>query len=909
MRRKMLAVLLTLALLPGLAGCGKEEESAEPAFLAAISYTQEELSLPVDTGMLDGCCTDGKSVWFQATPWEDAAPLLCRVPLDGGTAEVLVDYRPVEGDAGADDRVEYMGPILGGDRKLWMWERFVTSNYDLPENFDPETADRMDYFTGFTYAYRLRQLDPNSGKELGEVDITAAMEQLDTLSFGGMAVDKDGTIYLADKRQVKVLDAQGQEIFSLGIAMPGGPISGGGGTLILTPDGSVAALTAPIVGKRVVRLIDTETQNWSETRYNIHADVDAIYPGSGEFLLYYISSDVLYGMTDGDEIPQRILPWANARVDNAKSVVCFALLDEGRAAALTYVGVDGDFYSCHLRAMLLSPSDEDPNEGRTKLVYGMIGSNERLSYLIKRFNNMSEDYMIELRDYAEGMLEAADDYGQAYQSALTRMYAEFTAGRIPDILDASLPLDMLSKEGVLEDLWPWIENDPDLGREAVMAHVLECMELDGKLYQIPRGFSIETAVASAEVAGDRTGWTLEEMRAAYGGQMPELYFSGNRSDPIVSTFARFDRSSMLYNLVRMNLGRYVDWETGECFFDGEDFKALLQICADAEAADEANVTDQAQHTKYGFLRANVDMLEVCQVNPWEGGPILYTRTISSLADLVVDDVLFGGPGALVMDYRQRLIDADVLYNWVSPYNGREMVMSNISKNPIQWQLFLHNWLMSVETAITSARYNLEDNMAADCLIGSADGKVYSAYVGLPASSGSGSSFSVQDCAAISASSGAKDAAWQMIREALLPSGSYLYLTDNSSGMVSTWDSGFPMNREEFERRLQPQWCVRERTGEYYLDADGEQIEYPIGLAKIGSPAPYMELVYLMSPSQEQMDRFWALYNSIDHVTGDDEDLMNIILEQAEVYFAGDKSLDETAALIQNRAKLYVNENR
>ncbi len=39
------------------------------------------------------------------------------------------------------------------------------------------------------------------------------------------------------------------------------------------------------------------------------------------------------------------------------------------------------------------------------------------------------------------------------------------------------------------------------------------------------------------------------------------------------------------------------------------------------------------------------------------------------------------------------------------------------------------------------------------------------------------------------------------------------------------------------------------------------------------------------------------------------ELLTIIREQVQPYFAGDKSVDETAALIQNRAQLYIGENR
>ena len=52
----------------------------------------------------------------------------------------------------------------------------------------------------------------------------------------------------------------------------------------------------------------------------------------------------------------------------------------------------------------------------------------------------------------------------------------------------------------------------------------------------------------------------------------------------------------------------------------------------------------------------------------------------------------------------------------------------------------------------------------------------------------------------------------------------------------------------------------------------------------------------------------ALYNAIDHIGEKDEGLTDLIREQAGAYFAGEKALDETVKLIQNRAMLYVGEN-
>ena len=41
----------------------------------------------------------------------------------------------------------------------------------------------------------------------------------------------------------------------------------------------------------------------------------------------------------------------------------------------------------------------------------------------------------------------------------------------------------------------------------------------------------------------------------------------------------------------------------------------------------------------------------------------------------------------------------------------------------------------------------------------------------------------------------------------------------------------------------------------------------------------------------------------------DSELLEIVMDAAGPYFAGDKTLDETVELIQRRAQLYVNENR
>ena len=62
-------------------------------------------------------------------------------------------------------------------------------------------------------------------------------------------------------------------------------------------------------------------------------------------------------------------------------------------------------------------------------------------------------------------------------------------------------------------------------------------------------------------------------------------------------------------------------------------------------------------------------------------------------------------------------------------------------------------------------------------------------------------------------------------------------------------------------------------------------------------------------TQEEYDQMMALYNAIDRIYAWDDEINEIAVSAAGAYFAGDKTLDEAAELIQNRASLYVSEQK
>ena len=875
MKQRYLALLLAVCLLPGLTACGRdaEENSAVPAFLAAPNYIAEELALPADAGELFGSCTDGASIWFLIAGAEDSDARLYRADLAGGTVETLEEYQPPETPEVAS-MVRY-GPELAPDGTLWVYETWTVFHYDLPEGFDPETDLKGPYYTGQDEFCHLRQLDPMTGREKKLVDLSEAVQSLNlegTFGVTDFLVDGGGVVYLAWPGGVAALDDQGKHLFTLEADIPDtGLLSRAGGRLALLPDGRAAVLTAQS-SRREVRTIDPAVRDWGGAVYPVPGDIGTVISGREPCLFYYIRDDILYGTVEGEALPQRLLPLENTRLEGYSGMVYFALLDGGRLAMLIRQYTDsGRNYEAQLRLVLLSPTDQLPEDGKIRLVYGTIQENRDIENQIKAFNRKNDRYYIEYRDYTEGALYTADTFEEKNairNAALLRVAGEIAAGRAPDILDDSLPLNVYARAGYLEDLWPWIDGDPEISREGLMDHVLECASVDGKLYEVCSSFRIETAVASRAAAGNRTAWTLEEMLAAYGGTMPDIYWGTTQYQ------FRYNAENTLRQLFRQDQGRYVDWETGECRFDSEDFKDLLRLAASAGSAE--------QDDDWSAPRL------------WEDGPALCQTTLQEVSDLVAWDVYFGGPEALSDGtYEAALWDAGVLYTFVSPYNGQEV----------------HNYKNAGFVSMMEAARDGRIGYAAapGAAFGMPDRALYASFAGVPTGAAAGSSFTLSNPVAISAVSQAKEGAWAFVRSLLLPGG-YLY-TDSWSGMEFSSSYGFPMNRSDFEALLEPRWCRVEGDGELILDKSGQPIEAPVEELPILIGNPIVLAAYRMAPTQAQLDRFWDLYNAIDHVGSYDQDLMNIITEQAQPYFTGDKSLAETANLIQRRASLYVNENR
>jgi ABC-type glycerol-3-phosphate transport system substrate-binding protein len=160
------------------------------------------------------------------------------------------------------------------------------------------------------------------------------------------------------------------------------------------------------------------------------------------------------------------------------------------------------------------------------------------------------------------------------------------------------------------------------------------------------------------------------------------------------------------------------------------------------------------------------------------------------------------------------------------------------------------------------------------------------FVGFPTETGNGSVLTNSSTAfSISSKSANKDAAWQFVR---------YYLTDEYQNKLE-W--GLPVSQAALDVK------AKEATQKnFYMDGD-EKVEYDDYFDING------ESVVLEPLSQEQVDEIVQFIQTVKVINYYNQDIYNIVSEEANSFFAGQKSAQDVAKVIQSRAQIYVDENR
>lgn len=598
-----------------------------------------------------------------------------------------------------------------------------------------------------------------SGKEIDSKDITKdlGLDANEDNYLNKALIDNEDRYVFVTNSAITVFDKDFKKVCEMK------PDSGYVDAVAKTKDGKIVVGDSSGEDGAKVQVLDVDTQKWGESYkmdFQYFSSSDALMNGI-EYDFYYKDDSGIYGYDIASKKGTKLMDFVASNVSSDNSYSIFPIAKD------TMMGTTWDGENSKL--VLYKKVDPSTITDKETITVGAMYVDDNIKRAAIAFNKKSNKYQVEFKDYSNE------------EDPQTKMNADIIAGNVPDIIClSSLSVDQYAEKGILEDLTPYFEKDSDVSTEDLIPSVAKAMQIDGKYYYIAPGFYVNTLVGAAKTVGTEPGWTMDDLKKILDeNKDARPFYSENKNDN-------------LYNFITMNISDYVDWSTGECSFDGQDFKDILEICN----------------------RGSNEETEYSEDSPSEPSLVKEGK------------VLLTNGGSLDME--------------------------------------------SVE--LYEAMFNGDIT-----------------FIGYPNKDKDGSYFSFDNQLGIYSKSKVKDAAWEFLKT---------FLTKEYQGDRNNLYSN-PTRQDAFDM------LVKSKTAtEKYTDELGNEVE------PLQSGWGWDDLNVDIGPlTEKQAQMYIDLVNNTDKTGEYNDEIGQIITEEAKAYFSGQKSLDETADVIQNRVKTYVNENR
>ena len=341
-------------------------------------------------------------------------------------------------------------------------------------------------------------------------------------------------LYVLDWTTLYALDYDGNELFHLSNTM--------GGTFYdpcFTADGQLAVLERGDAGHAVL-LLDADNQTWGSST-ELPVEGRGLYDGE-LYDLYVRDQQTLYGMDiqTGELTP--ILKFLDSGMGSDVRDVC--ALSGGQFIMIA-----------NMQLYFVSPGDQGDV---VTLTLASTLEPILIEGAVLDFNTSQSKYKIVIKDYSQYNTSGSNTAG------LEQLGLDIAAGDIPDLYDLhGIPMERYAALGLLEDLYPYLDADEEFSRDDIIPSFLTAMEMDGKLRYIAPHFDIRTFIAPHDALSD--GWTFADILTLANG-----------IDPFADCVTQHD---LLRDMAGGADSPFVDWATGQCFFDSEEFIDLLRFAA------------------------------------------------------------------------------------------------------------------------------------------------------------------------------------------------------------------------------------------------------------------------------------------------------------------------------------------
>ena len=387
---------------------------------------------------------------------------------------------------------------------------------------------------------------------------------------------------------------------------------------------------------------------------------------------------------------------------------------------------------------------------------------------VVQFNKLNPDVHVTLKSYFSWENEGAD-----IKDATATMLNDITSSGKIDIINlSSLDVNDYVSQHVIEDLTPYLTNSTDVKLEDFNEDVVNAYRFGDTLVAVPYSYTLNTLAVSKDLFGDKPGLKMSDM-IEYDLAHPDMALSEYVS-----------REELIQLCLVYNIDYFVNRQTGECKFDSDEFKQILE-----------------------YLKTYPEEID------WEAAEADNYTPMEKLAN------------GLIMSYPCSF------YNFQSVQEYNDYIFAGKAN-----------------------------------------------FIGFPTIDGTPSAkISATGVYSICSGSKNKDSAWEFIEFMLTKE-----FTDS--------DWGFPTNKNEYKKLLDKELSKTGLTGSGMSYGDGPMYEYHYA-------------------TQEEIDTLNRILSEAKVEDSGSGEIFKIIEEETGSYFAGQKTLDETAKIIQSRVSIYVQENR
>ena len=288
------------------------------------------------------------------------------------------------------------------------------------------------------------------------------------------------------------------------------------------------------------------------------------YDGAGKWLFLWTDGHDLYGWNLENNDSEKLFSFAGVGV-NFWDIGSEIVADEDGTVhfILNSLQREGKWYSSET-VTVKEVEKKGTNRRETVTLASAFPSNT-LDEVVSRFNRSQKKVKVEPAFFADYLQNSSDCV-----SALQSFTEKELNGKMPDIIDLTgLSEHELAAASLLEDLYPYMDEDSVLNRDDFFPNILQATETGGKLYGTCAGFTIETAIGAKSTIGESGSWTYSDFMDAWTSMEP-----GADAFDIYA-----NRTDVLEACLRLDADSFIDWENHTCNFCTDDFMEMLYFAS------------------------------------------------------------------------------------------------------------------------------------------------------------------------------------------------------------------------------------------------------------------------------------------------------------------------------------------